>query len=109
MKILLGDSMQKLEEHIFKPTIENESLYEKGSNNGDNVRLKLSLCFNCAPRYEGVLGELRYSSTHSLISARSDIHKYIWTSDSKAHNQFDDVLIDEKGRSSVVDIHLTKT
>jgi hypothetical protein len=24
------------------------------------------LCFNCAPRHEGILGELRYSSTHSL-------------------------------------------
>jgi hypothetical protein len=31
--------------------------------------LKLSLCFNWAPRHEGVLGEWRYSSTHSLTSA----------------------------------------
>jgi hypothetical protein len=29
----------------------------------------LSLCFNWAPRYEGLLGEWRYSSTHSLTSA----------------------------------------
>jgi hypothetical protein len=29
----------------------------------------LSLCFNWAPRHEGVLGEWRYSSTHSLTSA----------------------------------------
>jgi hypothetical protein len=29
----------------------------------------LSLCFNWAPRHEGVLGERRYSSTHSLTSA----------------------------------------
>jgi hypothetical protein len=29
----------------------------------------LSLCFSRAPRHEGVLGELRYSSTHSLTSA----------------------------------------
>jgi hypothetical protein len=29
----------------------------------------LSLCFNCAPRHEGVLREWRYSHTHSLTSA----------------------------------------
>jgi hypothetical protein len=28
-----------------------------------------SLCFNCAPRHEDVLGDWRYSSTHSLTSA----------------------------------------
>jgi hypothetical protein len=28
-------------------------------------KVKLSLCFNWAPRYEGVLGKGRYSSTHS--------------------------------------------
>jgi hypothetical protein len=28
----------------------------------------MSLCFNCAPRHEGVLEEWRYSSTHSLTS-----------------------------------------
>jgi hypothetical protein len=32
-------------------------------------KLKLSLCFNWAPRHEGVLGEWKYSSTHSLTSA----------------------------------------
>jgi len=30
------------------------------------VKLKLSLCFNWAPRHEGVLGEWSYSSTHYL-------------------------------------------
>jgi len=29
------------------------------------LKVKLSLCFNRAPRHEGVLGEWRYSSTHS--------------------------------------------
>jgi len=29
------------------------------------VKVKLSPCFNWAPRHEGVLGESRYSSTHS--------------------------------------------
>jgi hypothetical protein len=33
------------------------------------VKVKLSLCFNRAPRHEGVLGEWRYSSMHSLSSA----------------------------------------
>jgi hypothetical protein len=33
------------------------------------VKVKLSLCFNWAPCCEGVLGEWRYSSTHSLTSA----------------------------------------
>jgi hypothetical protein len=39
-----------------------------GKDNG-KVKVKLSLCFNWAPRHEGVLGEWMYSSTHSLISA----------------------------------------
>jgi hypothetical protein len=34
-----------------------------------NVKVKLSLCFNYAPRHEGVLGKWMYSSTHSLASA----------------------------------------
>jgi hypothetical protein len=33
------------------------------------VKVKLSLCFNLAPSHGGVLGEWRYSSTHSFISA----------------------------------------
>jgi hypothetical protein len=32
-------------------------------------KVKLSLCFNWAPRHEDILGEWRYSSTHSLTSA----------------------------------------
>jgi hypothetical protein len=32
-------------------------------------KVKLFLCFNWAPRHEGVLEEWRYSSTHSLTSA----------------------------------------
>jgi hypothetical protein len=31
--------------------------------------IKFSLCFNWAPRHEGVLREWSYSSTHSLTSA----------------------------------------
>jgi hypothetical protein len=32
-------------------------------------KVNLSLCFNWAPRHEGVLGKWRYNSTHSLTSA----------------------------------------
>jgi hypothetical protein len=33
------------------------------------IKVKLFLCFNWAPRHEGVLGEWRYSVTHSLAPA----------------------------------------
>jgi hypothetical protein len=33
------------------------------------VKVKVSLCFNQAPRRKVVLGKWRYSSTHSLVSA----------------------------------------
>jgi hypothetical protein len=33
------------------------------------VKVKLLLCFNQAPPHEDVLGEWRYSSTHTLTSA----------------------------------------
>jgi hypothetical protein len=33
--------------------------------NDTKVKVKLSLCFKWAPRHEGILGEWRYSSTHS--------------------------------------------
>jgi hypothetical protein len=39
------------------------------SEHKGQVKVKLSLCFNKAPRHEGELGEWRYSSTHSLASA----------------------------------------
>jgi hypothetical protein len=33
------------------------------------VKVKLLLCFNWAPRHEGIWEELKYSSTHSLTPA----------------------------------------
>jgi hypothetical protein len=39
------------------------------SHQHSKVKVKLSLCFNWAPCHGGVLGECRYSSTHSLTSA----------------------------------------
>jgi hypothetical protein len=47
-------------------------LEDRGSITGrvtEGKGKKLSLCFNWAPRREGVLGEWRYSSTRSLTSA----------------------------------------
>jgi hypothetical protein len=38
-------------------------------DNISRVEVKLFLCFNRAPRHEGVLREWRYSSTYSLNSA----------------------------------------
>jgi hypothetical protein len=35
----------------------------------DKEKVKMSPCFNSAQRHEGVLGEWKYSSTHSLTSA----------------------------------------
>jgi hypothetical protein len=39
------------------------------SNLHEDIKVKLSPCFNWAPRHEGLLGEWRYSSTHFLTSA----------------------------------------
>jgi len=39
------------------------------SSSGRGKKVNLSPCFNWTPRHEGVLGEQRYSSTHSLTSA----------------------------------------
>jgi hypothetical protein len=36
--------------------------------NSGLVKVKLCPCFNWTPRHEGMLGEWRYSSTHSLTS-----------------------------------------
>jgi hypothetical protein len=41
----------------------------RGHSDWRKGKLKLSLCFNWAPRHEGVLEDWRYSSTHSLTSA----------------------------------------
>jgi hypothetical protein len=44
-------------------------LVKHRDNCRDKVKVKLSLCFNYAKRHEGLLGEWRYNSTHSLTSA----------------------------------------
>jgi hypothetical protein len=54
--------------HPFHPELHSEGQTQV---HGRKVKgkVKLSLCFNWAPRHEGVLGERKYSSTHSLTSA----------------------------------------
>jgi hypothetical protein len=44
------------------------SSIETNTSGKDKVKVKLSLCLNWTPRHEGVLGEWRYSSIHSLTS-----------------------------------------
>jgi hypothetical protein len=56
------DSNPVFERSNTKHTWDRPFLYIK-------IKVKLSLCFNWAPRHEGVLGEWWYSSTHSLTSA----------------------------------------
>jgi len=91
MKILLGDFNAKVgRENIFKPTIGQESLHQDSNDNG--VRL-----VNFATS--------KYLVVKSTMFPYRNIHKYTWTSaDSKTHNQIDNVFIDRRWHSSVLDV-----
>jgi hypothetical protein len=90
MKILLLDFNAKGGEgDIFKPTIGNESLHEISNDNG--VRL-----VNFTSK------KLRFKST---MFPHRNIHKYTWTSpDGKTHNQIDQILVDRRRHSNVLDV-----
>jgi endonuclease/exonuclease/phosphatase family metal-dependent hydrolase len=90
MKILLGDFNAKAgREDIFKPTIGNESLHEICNDNGARV-------VNFATSKNLIV--------KSTMVPRRNIHKFTWTfPDVKTHNPIDHVLIDRRGRSSVLD------
>jgi hypothetical protein len=60
--VLWQSQVTRLVESIFNPL-------SNLTNVAGKVKVKLSLCFNRAPRHGGVLGKWRYSSTHSLTSA----------------------------------------
>jgi hypothetical protein len=67
--------MSRILRHMIS-TVDTPSLYilrninyRVGQKVKIKVKVKLSLCLNGAPRHEGVLGEWRYSFTHSLTSA----------------------------------------
>jgi exonuclease III len=91
MKILLGDFNANLgREDIFKPTNGNESLHETNNDNGVRV-------INFAAKKN-----LFFKST---MFPHRKIHKYSWTyPDSKTHNQIDNVLVERRRQSSILDV-----
>ena len=91
MQILLGDFNAKVgRENIFKQTIGNESLRQDSNDNG--VRI-----VNFATSKNLVV--------KSTVFPNRDIHKHTWTSpDGKAHNQIDQILIDRRRQSSILDV-----
>jgi hypothetical protein len=78
---MLGDFNAKVRrEDIFKLAIGNESLYEISNDNGVRV-VNFATCKNLTVK--------------STMFPHHNIHKYTWTSsDGKAHDQIDHVLID---------------
>ena len=91
MKMLLRDFNAKVgRENIFKPTIGQDSLHQEINDNG--VRL-----VNFATSQNLVV--------NSTMFHHRNIHKYTWTfPDGKTHNQIDNVLIDRRWHSSVLDV-----
>jgi hypothetical protein len=77
-------------EDIFKPTIGNESSHEISNDNG--------------------LREVNFATSKNLVTKSTmfpyhSIHKYTWASpDGQTHNQIDDVLIDRRRHSSILDV-----
>jgi hypothetical protein len=90
-KILLGDFSAKVDkEHIFKPTIGNEILYEINNDNGIRV-------VNFATTKKSVV--------KSTMFPHRNIRKCNWTAcDGKARNQIDHILVDRRRHSSVSDV-----
>jgi hypothetical protein len=86
MIILLGDFNAKVgREDIFKPTTGNESLH-KISN-------------------YSVVRAANFVTSKNLIVPHRNIHKFTWISpDGKTHNQLDQILIDRRRHSSVLDV-----
>jgi len=95
MKILFGDFNVKVgKEDIFKPKIENESLYQNGNDNGvRTVKFATS----------------KQSVFTNTMSPHLNIHKYIWTSpDGKTHNQIDHILmVERRWHSSTPDVRFS--
>jgi len=93
MKILLGDFNAKVgREYIFKPIIRQESLHQDSNDNGVrivNFATSKNLCVK------------------STMFPHRNIHKYTWTStDGKTHNQIENVLIDRRWKSGVLDVRI---
>ena len=92
MKILLDDFNAKLgRENIFKLIVGIECLHQASKHNG--VRI-----VNFATS--------KNLHVKSNMFTHHNIHRYTWTSpDGKTHNQIDNILIDRKWYSSVLDVH----
>src|SRR5215510_15103928 len=91
IKILLGDFNAKVrKEDIFKPTIGNDSLHQDSNDNGVRT-VNFATSKNLLVK--------------STMFPHRNVHKYTWTSpDWKTHNQIDNVLIDRRWHSSIVDV-----
>ena len=91
MKILLGHFNAKVgRENIFMPTIGNESLHQDSNDNGFRI-VNFATSKNLAVK--------------STMFPHRDIHKHTWTSpDGKTHNQIDNILIDRRQHSSILDV-----
>jgi hypothetical protein len=90
-KILLGDfNVEVSRENIFKLTIGNESLHEISNDSGVRV-LKFATSRNLVVK--------------SKIFPHCNVHKDTWTPpQGKTHNQINQVLIDRRQPSSMLDV-----
>jgi hypothetical protein len=93
VNILLGDFSAKVDrEDIFKSPIGKESFHEISIDNG--VR-------------EVNFATSKHLTLESTMFPHCNIHKFTWTSpDGKTHNQIDDILIDRRWHSSVLEVRL---
>jgi hypothetical protein len=91
MKTMLGDFNTKVGRgDIFKPINKNDSSHEISNDNGVRV-------VNFATS--------RKISCQRAMFPHCSIHKYTWTSpDGKTHNHTDDILIDRRQHSSILDV-----
>jgi hypothetical protein len=77
-------------EDIFKPTIENEGLHDISNDNGVKV-------INFATS--------KHLIVKSTMSPHRNIHKHTWnSSDSKMHKITDNIMIDKRRHSNIVDV-----
>ena len=91
MRILLGDFNAKVgRENIFKPTIGNESLHQDSNDNGVRI-VNFGISKNLV--------------VTSMMFPHRNTHKCNWTSpDGQTHNQIDQLLIDRRRHSSIIDV-----
>jgi endonuclease/exonuclease/phosphatase family metal-dependent hydrolase len=90
MNILSDFNAKVGREHIFKPTIGNESLHKISNDNGVTL-------VNFATS--------KNLTVKSTMFPHCNIHKYTWTTpDGKTHNQIDHILVHRQRYSNVFDV-----